>query len=279
MMAEMCGLPVRLAEMLLEDADQSLSVLECDATATPLSNRCSQMSLLAMSTGMELGLSDAELASLGQAGLLHDLGLFLLPPKFRNPTTAYNASDLGIYQSHPYLTLRLLEGVHSISELVRVLILQVHENADGSGFPRNFKSHRLHPLTRILHVVEVYLSLVNPGPGRPALVPHDALTFLLFQCQKGNFSPQVLRAFINQITLFPIGSRVLLNDGQQATVVRRNADQYDQPFVIFNNDARGQPQALAGTELRIVSPLVRDQHSQMRLEKEILASLTLDSLI
>ena len=40
---------------------------------------------------------------------------------------------------------------------------QVHEQFDGSGYPRGVKSHRIHNYARILNVVDSYLQLIFPN--------------------------------------------------------------------------------------------------------------------
>ncbi len=275
---ELCSVPEQIAEMLVEDSDQSLSSAKSDSGATPLAQRCAQMSMLSMSTALEMELSESDVFHVGIAGLLHDLGLYLLPETLRDPTKTLSFEETEIYRSHPDLTLRLLNDFSSIPKVAHLLILQVHELPDGGGFPRGIRAHRMHSLARILSAVEVYLALINPGPGRPAVVPHDALGFMLYQCRNGTFDVEVMRSFINQMSLFPIGSLVALDNGENATVIRRDGDHYDRPVVIRKDSPHTEPVALSESNHAILAP-IHDHSSEMRIEKGLVPSLTLEEML
>jgi HD-GYP domain-containing protein (c-di-GMP phosphodiesterase class II) len=276
--AQLCSLPESIAEMLVEDSDQALLAVIPSEQSRQLSARCAQMSVLASSTAMEMKFSDEEVAMVGIAALVHDLGLYLLPTELQASTHTLTTDERELYRSHPRLTVDLLSECSAITEQVKLLILQVHELADGSGFPRGLKRHRFHPLTSILNAVEIYLTLVAPGAGRPAFVSHDALRIMLYQCSQGMLDPDVLRAFINQFSLFPIGSRVLLDDASKAMVVRRDGDYYDMPVVQLQESQNGELVPIRDSARRIASPL-HNPATEMRIEKAVIQSLTLDALI
>lgn len=274
---ELCQIPDALAKMLVEDSDQSIASTD-PKVDTKLGDRCTRMSMLAMSTAMEMGLSKADISHVGLAGLLHDMGLYRLPAKMRDPATTLSFEELYTYRTHPRISMDLLEDFNGISEVVRLLIGQVHELPDGSGYPRGLRKHRLHALTRILNAIEVYLALTSAGPGRPAVIAHDALTFMLFQCQNGTLDADVMRAFTNQMALYPIGSLVELDNGTQARVVRRDGDNYDTPNVLPVGAGPDELIVLARSDRKISKP-VCNPNTEMRIDKPLMAELTLHSLL
>ncbi len=277
-MAELCRVPEAIAAMLIEDSDQAILASHRDEHALKLSARSAQLSVLASAIAMELRLSDSDVELVGLAGLLHDLGLFLLPLELRDGSRALNSGEAELYRSHPKLTVNLLSDCYSISEPVKQLILQVHELPDGSGFPRGLKKHRLHPLTSILNAADIFLSLISPSPGRPAIIPHDAIRILLHQCRAGTIQADVMRAMINQLTLFPLGSRVELDDHSVALIARRDGEHYDSPIVAMEGAQEGALISLRGCERKILSPHYNPEH-EMRIGRELLDGLTLDSLM
>jgi len=277
-MAALCRVPEVIADMLIEDSDQAILASHRDEHAQKLSARSAQLSVLASAIAMEMRLPDSDVELVGLAGLLHDLGLFLLPLELRDGTRVLNAAEAELYRSHPKLTVNLLSDCDSISESVKLLILQVHELPDGSGFPRGLKKHLLHPLTCILNAADIFLSLISPSPGRPAIIPHDAISILLHQCRAGLIQADVMRAMINQLTLFPLGSRVQLDDHSVALIARRDGEHYDAPIVVLEGAEGGPLISLRGCERKILSPHYNPEH-EMRIGREQLAGLTLDSLM
>lgn len=277
-MAALCRVPEAIAEMLIEDSDQAILASHRDEYAQKLSARSAQLSVLVSAIAMEMQLPDSDVELVGLAGLLHDLGLFLLPLELRDGTRALNAAESELYRSHPKLTVNLLSDCYSISEPVKLLILQVHELPDGSGFPRGLKRHLLHPLTSILNAADIFLSLISPSPGRPAIIPHDAISVLLHQCRVGIIQADVMRAMINQLTLFPLGSRVELDDHSVALIARRDGEHYDAPIVSLEGAEGGSLISLRQDQRKIFSPHYNPEH-EMRIGREQLAELTLDSLM
>ena len=78
------------------------------------------------------------------------------------------------------------------------LILEHHENADGSGYPQALPLSRQHPWTRIMRVLDSYDSLTINRPYRAAYKPFEAIKIL--QETKGPRGPvydlQTLKNFI-----------------------------------------------------------------------------------
>lgn len=272
--AEQLGeFPSQVADILCEDSDQAILALQDQNKNIGLCKRCTQFSTLAMAIGMELQYSKRELELLGMSGLLHDLSLFLEPPELSNPTLTLSAEQAERYRAHPLKSADLLSGSMVASEEIRVLVTQVHELPDGSGFPRRLKGHRLHKLSKVLSVAETYLALTVAGPGRPAIVPHDAMAYMLFKCKEGLFDSDVMRAFLRQMTLFPIGCSVSLSDGRDAVVARRDNDNYAAPVVrVKEND---EWIVTHDSEVSIERPIMAVDRKEMRLNRDLMSELPL----
>jgi hypothetical protein len=74
---------------------------------------------------------------------------------------------------------------------------------------------------------------------------------LIRQAGSGDVEPQVARALLRLLSLFPIGSYVLLSDGSIARVLRRNGDHYTQPIVRLVQDSNGTRLPL-GSEAAVI---------------------------
>lgn len=276
--AELKQVPMQLAEMLLEDNDQALASSASRASTQGLAARCVEMSLLAMSTAIELELPDSAILELGTAGLLHDIGLFQLPEALRDPTTPHSNEDWEAYQSHPELTVNCLGGFSEVSEESLALMLQVHELPDGSGFPRRLRANQLQSLTPILNAVEIYLTLTSPGPDRPAIVHHDAIRLMILKCPEELIDVDVMQAFLDQMTMYGIGSQVRLDDGRQATVTRSTGSCFSDPIVAIEGDFFREFTDLSESGHKIVES-IHDPEEHMRLEVSQMSAVNLNSLL
>ena len=263
---------------MMSDADCVLSaVLEVDDSE--LSDHCLQMSLLGMAIGIEIGLDDENTRTLGLCGLLHDWGMVRVPEAIRQAKHVLSDAEFVAIKRHPIHALDMLEKVTGISSTVPLAAYQVHERLDGSGYPRGRRQHETHIFARILGVADAYLALTSPRPYRPALMPYAAMECLITQSSQGSFDPKIVKALLQIMSLFPIGSYVVLNDGSVARVLRRSGSEYGTPVVqiVTRQDGTKVPaddenaiyNLANSTDLHVVQALPAPNKNQIGLRPEI----------
>jgi HD-GYP domain-containing protein (c-di-GMP phosphodiesterase class II) len=186
--------------------------------------------------------------------------------------------DWGDFQCHPLYTAEMLSSVDGVSREVRLAVTQGYENADGSGYPRGLKNDEIHPYASILHVINVYLSLTTGMRGRQPYVAYDVMVYMLHQIKSGRIAEQPMRAFLNVVSLFPVGSHIRLVDGSEARVIRRNEGYYTAPIVQpvgsdrkFRIDAPEQPVInLAKSESSVMMALPSPEREEARIGEDLM---------
>jgi HD-GYP domain-containing protein (c-di-GMP phosphodiesterase class II) len=187
-----------------------------------LQRRSVRMAMLATVAARQLKLPESECLVAGVVGAIHDISLY-----GRN----YSQLDED-YLEHPLRSIDLLQNTFGVNDQMRLIIGQVHEQCDGSGFPRQLKSVRVHPISRLLNVVDAYLTLIQPmGLGELGVAPSDALAYLVQQTLFGYFDRDCVQSLIAAASIYPVGTRVRLDDGSSATVFRSTGRTYLQPVV------------------------------------------------
>ena len=131
-----------------------------------------------------------------------------------------------------YNTLDCLEKVRGLSDLSLIVAYQIHERGDGSGYPRQRHRTTIHPLARLAAIADTYAAITAHRPHRTARGPYEAMEILLRETSRDRFDRQVMRSFLDCISLFPIGSQVRLSDGQFAKVLRANPGLHTKPAVV-----------------------------------------------
>ena len=76
---------------------------------------------------------------------------------------------------------------------VRMIVYQMHERCDGSGYPRGCTGEKIHPLAKIASVADAYVALVSPRPHRPAMLPYHAIAKMLADVKAGLYDSTVVR--------------------------------------------------------------------------------------
>ncbi|QDU48699.1 HD-GYP domain-containing protein [Gimesia panareensis] len=213
--------------------DLDLFVLEGTAPVEQgnLCRHSLQMSSLAMAMGTQLGLNRDALALLSLGCLLHDVGMTKInfqSAVSHEPVSPIERLEL---QKHPILTYDLLNQMHEIPMISRMVAYQIHERCDGSGYPRGQQGNQIHPLAKIAAVADEYINLVSDHGQTSGLLPYQAAEKLIFDAAHGKHDVQAVRALLQSISLYPVGSLVELNNGQQAQVIRTNRQYYDTPIV------------------------------------------------
>ena len=255
---------------MIDDHDQTVGMISTLVAPTVSSQRCVRLAVLGMSVAIEMGFDGPHTLEVGLTGMLHDVGLKKMALSSGATIADYTPESKWDFQKHPLISARCLQNT-DVADSVTLAIQQVHEQFDGSGYPRALKGARIHSYARILNVVDAFLQLTSGMDDCPGIVPHDAVGFLLHQAAKGVFEPQVVKAFLQSETLFPLGSLVELSNGEVSTVIRRPRSGYAAPVL---QDSIGNRVDLSESKLSIVRPIGSPGTNQTRMTSEMMQLLT-----
>lgn len=201
----------------------------CD-TVEIVAKRSAKLSLLGVITSILNSDEPNVSMEIGLAGLLHDCSLLLHPEWFSQDANQRADAFLNEYPRHPIESAELLHTAIGISKEVVTMVTQVHEQADGTGYPGGMKLANTLQGAAILNLADAYLTLVEPFRGK-GHVPSDALAYLTYQTANGKFCKATLRCLIQGMSIYPIGSIVLLEDDSKAIIIQGNPEEPFQPIV------------------------------------------------
>lgn len=119
-----------------------------------------RVGVLARLTGQELGLSPEQLQELEWAGLLHDIGKIGIPEAILNKPGKLTDEEYAIIKRHPQMSYEVLKPVASLAGVMRIVI-EHHENFDGTGYPNGLKGEEISLAGRVMHVVDVFDALTS----------------------------------------------------------------------------------------------------------------------
>lgn len=188
------------------------------------------VSIISLLLGKQLGLAAPDLADLGLAAFLHDIGKTELPDRVRWLDDSFSAHEIKAYQTHVAQSVMLGQRMGLPGGALQA-VAQHHEMVDGSGFPARLKGDAMTLPGKILALVNRYENLCNPSRPSLAVTPHEALA-LLFAQFKSRFDATVLGGFIRMMGVYPPGSVVQLTDERYAMVVSVNSSRPLKPRII-----------------------------------------------
>lgn len=225
--------------------------------------------ILSLVVAVESGVDPAVYESLGMGALLHDVGYVRLPRNLVRRRDECNDVERRLLEQHAQLGGTILREQSGFSEEVIRVVQEHHERCDGSGYPRQIKATDIAPLAQIVGIVDLYDKMVSRRGGRPAMIPHDAVRQLFLVGERGQYPKPLVEAVIRSIGVYPVGSLVRLNTGEQAVVVGVNPEQRLKPRVKITGGPHGEsypnperidlsipPQGkVARTVLRVLDPV------------------------
>lgn len=115
------------------------------------------------------------------ACLFHDIGKMKLPPNILNMRPEAMSDDEKLeYYKHPEYGVQMVEGNNMINNSIKQIILQHHENYDGTGFPEHKRGSKILTLANIVHLADEFAHIIVDQE----LKPLEALKVLLGQREK-----------------------------------------------------------------------------------------------
>ncbi|MCJ7487982.1 MAG: HD domain-containing protein [Candidatus Aminicenantes bacterium] len=207
-------------------------------------NHSVNVCLLATALGRRLGLSRTELVDLGMAAFFHDLGKTETPLDILNKPGRLTDAERTVMEQHPFHgaeKLVLLKEFRRLPLRAIHVAMEHHIKEDLSGYPRYFKKEDVNLFSKIVKVVDVFDAITTKRVYRTKdFTRAEALSFMLEQSGT-EFNPIILKAFVNMMGVFPIGSLVALTSGEVGIVHDINPDPklLMRPFVKLITDAEG----------------------------------------
>jgi HD-GYP domain len=176
------------------------------------------VAVLSIVLGVALQMDRGELCNLGFAALLHDIGKVFVKKEVLNKAGKLTPSEFDEIKSHSLLGCNHIKKGYGVSNSTYMAILDHHEKYDGGGYPNNLKGDNISWYGRIISVADVYDALTSDRPYRKALLPSDAMEYIMGST-KTQFDPRIVEVFVKKIAPYPIGTCVKLSNGLTGIVV------------------------------------------------------------
>jgi HD-GYP domain-containing protein (c-di-GMP phosphodiesterase class II) len=193
--------------------------------------------VLSLAIGDFLKLPPHRLIELGIGALLHDIGMLKLPEALYLNPRQLGPREWQMIKAHPVLSYRILKGF-SLSDAIALTAYEHHERLDGTGYPRALAGEKIALYSRILAVADSYESMTTKRPFRVNREGHAALLELL-KGRRVFYDEAVVRALIYCLSLYPLGTTVLLSNGAMGRIIRTDPRSPKTPIVQILIDREG----------------------------------------
>ena len=123
------------------------------------------------------GLSEEEQELAHTAGLLHDIGKFILPDRILKGDVELTEADWVEIRKHPYEGARIVSQIDGYQPVGDV-ILAHHERPDGKGYPLGLHGEEIPMLSKVIAVADTYDVLTARDSYRRPVSTYEAIAEL-----------------------------------------------------------------------------------------------------
>ncbi|KUO67752.1 MAG: hypothetical protein APF77_10145 [Clostridia bacterium BRH_c25] len=195
--------------------------------------------VLSLITGISMKYDEEKLREIGIGAMLHDVGKIRIPNEILNKPGTLTAEEFDIVKKHTSYGYELLKKSKVLSTYASYIALTHHERYDGEGYPLGLRGEEIHEFSRIVSIADVYDAMTSDRVYKKRVNINEAVEYLVGMGDH-HFDYNIVRNFIEHITIYPPGTCVLLNDGEKAIVVDVNKRYPNRPIVRILADKEGQ---------------------------------------
>ncbi len=141
---------------------------------------------------------------------------------------------------YPVLGARILKANGFSNEVIQG-VLEHQEAYDGSGYPQHLVGEGISLFGRILNVTSSFCAMTAFRPYRSEIKNESSSILKILKGAKKEYDPNICRTLLGILSLYPIGTMVLLANKSVAVAVKVNPDNPKAPYVKLLTDSSGKP--------------------------------------
>ncbi len=187
--------------------------------------------ILSLFISSKLGYSKNDVIDIGIASLFHDIGKLFISRKIIMKEGKLDEKEFEIIKHHTVLGTELLfKYIDTLGILPVIVSFEHHLRYDLRGYPKVSFPQKLHPVSLIVSVCDVYDALSLRRSYKRNFPPLKI--YEIMAGEKGKlFDPDLLDKFFRVMGVYPVKSIVALSDKRIAVVRKQNETDIFRPKV------------------------------------------------
>lgn len=231
-----------IADVFLNGNDAVMHLIQQTAGSEELYFHSLNVSVLAMMLAHEMKCTEAQIKSVGMAGLFHDLGKVNVPDNIVNKTTPLTKPEQNFFELHTQYGVDVGQKA-GMPKIVLEVMAGHHEFLDGSGYPLKLKGDAIRMPTRIVTIANVYDNLCNHVDPNQSLTPHEALSSM-YAHRRAQFDPTAMATLVKSLGVYPPGTLVRLSNEAIGLVMNVNVGKPLRPRIMVYDEEIPKEEAI-----------------------------------
>jgi HD-GYP domain-containing protein (c-di-GMP phosphodiesterase class II) len=155
---------------------------------------------------------------------MHDIGKVNVPHEIINKPGKLTDEEWEHVKRHPIEGALLLSDIPGVSKLAMVAAFEHHQHGDVRGYPQVEGVLRQHPFSQIVALADAYEALTAARVYYSAQMPPDNAIRILLSKRGTVFNPILVKAMVNMLGIFPIGTLLKLDTAEIGLVLHQTRD-------------------------------------------------------
>lgn len=188
-----------------------------------------QVGMLSYYLGTWLEYTNEEALQIGKAGFLHDIGKSKISDTILNKPAKLTDQEFEEVKKHTIYGHDIIN--ESFEEpLLAISALQHHERNDGSGYPYGLEGDAIHPIAKIISVVDIYSAMISQ---RVYQNKRDLFSVLkeLYRLSFMELDAHTAHTFIKHMIPNFIGKKALMESGETAVIIMTHPTEFFRPLI------------------------------------------------
>ncbi|MGN7468515.1 HD-GYP domain-containing protein [Brevibacillus sp. SAFN-007a] len=174
---------------------------------------------------------DQQVAFMGNAGFLHDVGKMRIPKEVLLKPGKLTDEEFAIMKQHTTYGYEMIREMEGGSEKLALCALLHHERLDGSGYPEQRKGDAIPLECQVLAIADMFDAICSDRVYKGRTSPFEAAQLLWKEACNGQLNIEVVTVFVRYIALLYVGARARLSSGEEVEVILIHQDEPMRPLV------------------------------------------------
>ncbi len=218
-------------------------ILGGDVQEMELAKSSVNIAILSIIIASHLELPRHRVLQIATGALLHDVGMLKIPDSIISKEGALDDTETQLMRSHTFYGYKTIVNELLYADEVGRAAVQHHERWDGDGYPGKIAGENIDIGARVISVADAFEAMVSPKAYRDSMVGYQAMRNLLADNAR-RFDPDIIKAMIQSMGIYPVGSIVLMNNSSIARVIESHREAPLRPVIRILIDEFAQPYTL-----------------------------------
>jgi HD-GYP domain-containing protein (c-di-GMP phosphodiesterase class II) len=201
--------------------------------------------IFSIALGRRLGMTKLQLYELGLAALMHDIGKSRVPLDLLQKTGELTDEEWKWMAAHPWLGVLVLfqfrRQQDELSYRAMTVCHEHHMKIDLTGYPKSIRPRQPSVLSKIVTIADSYDAATSRRVYKTEPLAPSAVLEEMRDNPRRGLDQVLVKAFINLLGIYPVGTLVVLDTFELAIVsaANPNPEALSRPIVKIISDAQG----------------------------------------